>query len=241
MILVLEKKRKESAKEYVMRILVDNIVNVRLKPGDQLLERDFCELCGVSRTPFREALLELAQRHLVEIRPKIGTYVSYIDMDLVDQVRHMRSVLESELAKMACRMISREDFERLRANLVQWEACVKADRVEESLVLDKEFHRMLYEFCGRTYWYELAEGVAPHFDRTSTLKYQCRLATESVIQDHEELLCAIESRNEELAAKIACRHLNRYTENIGEIRDHFPDYFVSRTTFSADRKNKAGK
>lgn len=236
MILVLEKKRKESAKEYIMRILVDNIVNVRLKPGDQLLERDFCELCGVSRTPLREALLELAQRHLVEIRPKIGTYVSYIDMDLVDQVRHMRSVLESELARMACRMVSEEDLERLRANIVRWEACVEADETEESLILDKEFHGMLYEFCGRSYWYELAEGLAPHFDRTSTLKYQCRLATENVIQDHEELLHAIESRDEEKAAEIARRHLNRYTENIEEIREHFPDYFVPETTFLSGKE-----
>ena len=226
MILVLEKKRKESAKEYIMRILLDNIVNVRLKPGDQLLERDFCKLCGVSRTPFREALLELAQRHLVEIRSKIGTYVSYIDLDLVDEVRHMRSVLESELARMACRMIGKDDLKKLRENVARWKVCVETDQVEESLVLDKEFHGMIYQLCGRGYWHELAEGLAPHFDRTSTLKYLCRLATENVIQDHEELLDAIEDRDEEKASEIARRHLNRYTENIEEIREHFPDYFV---------------
>ena len=68
--------------------------------------------------------------------------------------------------------------------------------------------------------------MAPHFDRTSTLKYLCRLATENVIQDHEELLDAIEDRDEEKASEIARRHLNRYTENIEDIREHFPDYFV---------------
>lgn len=226
MILVLEKRRKESAKDYILRILVDNIVNVRLKPGDQLLERDFCELCGVSRTPFREALLELAQRHLVDIRPKIGTYVSYIDMELVDEFRHMRSILESELARMACRMIEEDDLNRLRENVVRWKKCVETDQVADSLILDKEFHRMIYQLCGRGYWFELTEGLAPHFDRTSTLKYQCRIETENVIQDHEELIDAIARKDEKRAGEIASRHLSRYIENIEEIREHFPDYFL---------------
>ena len=79
MLLITEKKEKESAKEYVMRELVDNIVNVRLEPGQQLMDQELCEQFHVSRTPFREAALELAQRRLIEIRPKIGTYVSFID------------------------------------------------------------------------------------------------------------------------------------------------------------------
>ena len=83
MITISERREHESAKSFVLRVLIDNIINTRLEPGEKLNEPELCEQLGVSRTPFREAELELAQRRLIEIRPKIGTYVSLIDAELV--------------------------------------------------------------------------------------------------------------------------------------------------------------
>ena len=88
MITISERREHESAKSFVLRVLIDNIINTRLEPGEKLNEPELCEQLGVSRTPFREAELELAQRRLIEIRPKIGTYVSLIDAELVEEVRH---------------------------------------------------------------------------------------------------------------------------------------------------------
>ena len=102
MITISERREHESAKSFVLRVLIDNIINTRLEPGEKLNEPELCEQLGVSRTPFREAELELAQRRLIEIRPKIGTYVSLIDAELVEEVRHLRAVLEAEIARMAC-------------------------------------------------------------------------------------------------------------------------------------------
>ena len=79
-----ERLHLESAKEYVLRALIDNVVNTELLPGEKLNEASLCEQLGVSRTPFREAELELARRRLIEIKPKIGTYVSLIDAALVE-------------------------------------------------------------------------------------------------------------------------------------------------------------
>ena len=72
----------ESAKSYVLRVLIDNIINTRLAPGEKLNEPELCEKLGVSRTPFREAELELAQRRLIEIRPKIGNYGESFEANL---------------------------------------------------------------------------------------------------------------------------------------------------------------
>ena len=93
MLTILERTERESAKDYVVRTLLYNIINAELRPGEQLLDQEMCEALKVSRTPFREAELVLAQRRLIDIRPKIGTYVSYIDIALVEEVRHLRSVL----------------------------------------------------------------------------------------------------------------------------------------------------
>ena len=108
---ILERQKQESAKDYVLRVLIHNIVNTELVPGERLIDQEICGQLGVSRTPFREAELELAQKKLIDIRPKIGTYVSYIDSGLVEEIRHLRSVLEAELAVMACDLLSKDDID----------------------------------------------------------------------------------------------------------------------------------
>ena len=65
------------------------------------------------QTPYREAVLALAERQLVHIRPKKGTYVSHIDLKLVEEVRHLRSIVETELAVMACDLLTEEDLAEL--------------------------------------------------------------------------------------------------------------------------------
>lgn len=235
MISILERKEKESAKDYVVRTLLHNIVNAELKPGEKLLDQEMCEALKVSRTPFREAELELAQRRLIDIRPKIGTYVSYIDVTLVEEVRHLRSVLEAELAVIACGMLGQKETDQLWENLAVWKLYIDRKQEDKIFLLDKQFHGMLYQMCSRNYWYELVESVAPHFDRTTVLSFRCK-PMEHILLDHEEIIRAIENRDRAQAAETARRHLTRYTENIDVIRREYPGYFKTdlQQPFAAD-------
>lgn len=218
------RKPQESARDYAARTLVENIVHTRLEPGQQLVEQTLCQAMAISRTPLREAMLDLANRQLIEIRPKIGSYVARIDPGIVEQVRHLRSVLESELAAMACRTCTREALDRLWENTAVWRMYIERKQEEKIFSLDKEFHRMMYELCGRMYWYRLVESAAPHFDRTTVLSFRCR-PMEHILEDHEALLRAVEARDEAAARAVAARHMERYRENIATIRKAYPDYF----------------
>ena len=94
--------------------------------------------------PFREAELELVQRRLIEIRPKIGTYVSLIDAELVEEVRHLRAVLEIDLAEMACQMLNNQQLDHLWENVALWQMYIQRAQEEKIFALDKGFHRLLY-------------------------------------------------------------------------------------------------
>lgn len=224
MITISERKEHESAKSFVLRVLIDNIVNTCLEPGEKLNEPELCGQLGVSRTPFREAELELAQRRLIEVRPKIGTYVSLIDAELVEEVRHLRAVLETELAGIACEKLTKPEMDRLWENIALWQMYI--DRAQEKKIfsLDKEFHKMLYLLCGCPYWYELVENLAPHFDRTTILSFRCRPAG-AILEDHINLLKAIEEKDAPTARAVAARHMQRYIENLATMRESFPHYF----------------
>ncbi|PDX57610.1 GntR family transcriptional regulator [Faecalibacterium langellae] len=219
-----ERRNGESAKNYVLRVLVDNIVNTCLEPGEKLNEPELCQQLGVSRMPFREAELELVQRRLIEIRPKIGTYVSLIDAELVEEVRHLRAVLEIDLAEMACQMLNNQQLDHLWENVALWQMYIQRAQEEKIFALDKGFHRLLYVQCGCPYWYDLVENLAPHFDRTTVLSFRCRPA-EAILDDHTSLLKAIEAKDAAAARTVAARHMQRYTENLATIRESFPQYF----------------
>lgn len=230
MITISERTIQESAKDYALRVLMDNIIHLRLIPGEKLPEQELCQRLGISRTPFREAELELAQRKLIDIRPKIGTYVSYIDTELVEEVRHLRSVLEGEIAVMACRMLTKRDVDRLWTTLALWKVYINRQQEDGILRLDKAFHGMLYQLCGRRHWLELVEHIAPSFDRATILSFRC-CPPQSTLQDHEQLVQAIQDRDEDRARQIARRHLYRYTEYISSIQSAFPDYFKDPAQF----------
>lgn len=226
MIIISERREHESAKDFVLRMLIDNIVNIHLEPGEKLNEPELCRQLGVSRTPFREAALELAQRRLIEIRPKIGTYVSKIDAELVEEVRHLRAVLETELAGMACESFTKLNLDCMRENVTLWQMYIERAQEEKIFMLDKEFHKMMYHVCGCPYWYDLVENLAPHFDRTTVLSFRCR-PIGAILEDHTGLLRAIEEKDIPAARSIASRHMQRYTENLTTLRESFPQYFKS--------------
>ncbi len=224
MITISERREHESAKSFVLRVLIDNIVNTCLEPGEKLNEPELCGQLGVSRTPFREAELELAQRRLIEVRPKIGTYVSLIDAELVEEVRHLRAVLETELAGIACEKLTKPELDLLWENVALWQMYIDRAQEKKIFLLDKEFHKMLYQLCGCPYWYELVENLAPHFDRTTILSFRCRPAG-AILGDHISLLKAIEAKDAPAARAVATRHMQRYIENLTTIQGSFSHYF----------------
>lgn len=224
---LLEQHEGESAKNYVTRVLRYNIVNINLEPGEKIMENDLCGQFKISRTPIREAILELSQKHLIDIYPKRGTYVAYIDPELVEEVRSLRCVLESELAKNACSILRPEDIDKLRENIAVWRYYMEKSNEKKILELDKKFHSMIYSMCHKNYWNELVESIAPQFDRTIVLSLRCR-PTSVILSDHEQLVDAMEEKDGEKAYEIARKHMRRYIENHSQMVEQYPQYFEMR-------------
>jgi len=61
-----ERLPRESSRDYALRIIKDNIISLRLEPGSQISENELATEMGLSRTPVREALIELAKVKIIE-------------------------------------------------------------------------------------------------------------------------------------------------------------------------------
>lgn len=71
----------------------------------------------LSRTPVREALIELNKVGLVEIQPERGSCIAKIDYELIGESRFMRLMLENAVLKLACESISQEYMDKLKEYL----------------------------------------------------------------------------------------------------------------------------
>ena len=129
-----EKLEKETCKEYVYRVLKDNIMSLELSPGEILSESDLSKKLNVSRTPIREVLIKLKAEKLIEVKPQAGTYVSQIDWNLIEEAIFIRYNLEKEALKEACENFSED-------TLIEMEKCLFAQKLVEQKGNDLlEFH-----------------------------------------------------------------------------------------------------
>lgn len=225
----------ENARTYAIRVLLHNILTLELVPGSAVSENELSALLNLSRTPVREALIELGRMGLVEIFPQRGSYISRIDYHLIEESRFMRLVLENAILTQACCGISPASMEALRKNLEASCLCLEQSggstvftdsNARKFLELDNQFHRLLFESVDRSWTYGVIHAQMIHFDRLRALSVKSN-DNMRLIRDHEDILYAIERQDEEMARMLMTRHLTRYQADQAKLREQYPGYFKS--------------
>ncbi|MFG6332176.1 MAG: GntR family transcriptional regulator [Lachnospiraceae bacterium] len=225
-----EKRPGENARMYAQRMILDNIINLELPPGSALSENELSLALRLSRTPVREALIEMGRLGLVEIIPQKGSFVTRIDYELIEESKFMRLSLENSVLRLICGQgISEESMERIRhcmaAQKTTAETCTDYGIMMQ---LDKEFHRLLFASVGKLRTHEFLQTQMVHFDRLRTLAYETlkKAKVDQMINDHENVLYALEKRDGELAEMVMTRHLTRHEIDKKELDNYCPDYFT---------------
>ena len=155
---VLDRLSAENARTYALRVLQYNIINLELVPGSTVSENELSAILNLSRTPVREALIELSKVGLVEIQPQRGSYIAKIDYELIEESRFMRLVLENAVLKLACEGISQEYMDKLKENLRMEDNILKKENAERLFELDNEFHKLLFHSVDKARTYSFSDG-----------------------------------------------------------------------------------
>lgn len=222
---ILDRNPYENARNYAVRVLLYNIINLKLAPGSAVSENELSAALSVSRTPVREALIELSRVHLVEILPQRGSYISKIDYELIEESRFVRLVIETAVLKLACQGIEQRYMDELKKNLDVQKQVHKAGDAEQFLKLDNEFHQLIFTSVGKNWSYKIVKDQMIHFDRLRSLSLQSFNA-EYLLRDHEDLVYAISRQDSEMAEMLIARHLMRHQMEKSELLERYPDYFV---------------
>lgn len=213
---LLDRQPSENARSYALRVLLHNIITLELAPGSAVSENELSQILKLSRTPVREALIELSKMGLVDIQPQRGSYIAKIDYELVEESRFMRLVLENAVLALVCEGISPEHEEMLRANMEEETRHLEAGDYTRLFELDTDFHRLLFTSVGKAQTYSIIHSQMVHFDRLRALSLKS-LKPDKIVEDHENILYAIGRRDSELAEMLMTRHLTRHRVEKSEL------------------------
>lgn len=219
-----ERLPRESGRDYALRNIKENIINLELVPGSQISENELAAEMGLSRTPVREALIELSKVEIIETHPQRKSTVSLIDYDLVEESRFMRDLLECAVAELVCEMASPVDIERLNANIRLQSFYLDGTYTNELMALDNQFHGMLFEIAKKSRVFQMIQNISIHFDRVRRMALSS-VKDLKVVQDHQDLVEFIRQKDARGARALMEVHLNRYRIDAAEIRRTYPQYF----------------
>lgn len=220
-----ERRYAETARDYARRVLKDNIVSMKLEPGAMVSENELAAQMGLSRTPVREALMDLAKCRVVDVMPQRGSRIALIDYALVDEARFARAVLEVALLDQVCERATAADISQLRQN-VRLQMMAQEPGMEESLSmmeLDDAFHEMLFRIARKENIYSMLGSMTIHFDRVRSLALNV-VRDSKIIADHQEVCEAIAAHDVERAKAVMTEHLTRVKVDEEAIRQAYPQY-----------------
>ena len=121
----MEEKNYKSRGEMVGETLKQEILDLRLKPGQMISENDVCDRFGVSRTPVREALRLLQEQGFVETVPYRGTYVTLLSLDNIKQMIYMRVAVETMVLRDFIAVQSPMVMEDIRHQIAKQQALIQ--------------------------------------------------------------------------------------------------------------------
>ena len=148
----------EPLAELIIRELTEDISLGKLPAGERLDEVGLAKRFGVSRTPVREALRELAASGLIDNRERRGFVVSEVSVEELAEMFEAMSEVEALCAKLAAHRMT--PFERIRLKEIH-EKCRKTaaeGNAEAYIRLNEEFHEVIYDVTHNRFIVELARN-----------------------------------------------------------------------------------
>ena len=191
--------------------LREAILSGEFEPGERLRTASLAKRFGSSRTPVREALVQLEGEGLVDIEPRRGALVrSFASADLID-LYEIRALLEPAAAARAALRIQDEALDRMRAlvALSDGRGGLARSAIDDQIAWNEEFHALVIEAAGSPRLSAALRATAgiPRSFRTAFWRDEAHRAFSQTC--HRELVSALVARSSERAEAVMRMHILR--------------------------------
>lgn len=211
--MILEKDNA-SLRIRVFHALENAILEGEYEDGDSLNEIKISHELGVSRTPVREALMQLELEGLVKNIPNKGAVVIGISEKDIEDIYAIRIRIEAYAARLCAENIS-EDEEKAMEKIVDLQEfyLFKKD-LEQIWKLDGDFHRIMYEASGSRTLKATLWNFHNNIKRARDVSIKIHGRAEKSVGEHRKILQAIRAHDGDLAEKLTAEHIENAKNNL---------------------------
>ncbi|GAB4384677.1 GntR family transcriptional regulator [Albidovulum sp.] len=213
----------------IFEYLREEILTLRLRPGDKISEADIAARFGVSRQPVRDAFSRLANLDLLLIRPQRATEVKRFSMTEITKSRFVRAAIEKEVLRLAAERCDADGAARLDATLAEQDRAVRERDVEGFGVLDITFHATLCEIARADFVVDVIMTEKAKVDRLCMLGLSKEDRMPELVADHRAIAEAVKAHDAERAVEAGMLHLSRLDRTIESISANCAHYFEPAT------------
>ncbi|WP_342362558.1 GntR family transcriptional regulator [Terrarubrum flagellatum] len=202
-----------------------DIVTLRLRPGERLSENELALRFRTSRAPVREALIRLGEEGLIDVRPQRGSFVSRISLAAMERARFVREALELAAVRKAAQS-GLPPALAMRARDAIAEQKRAADDPEHFTRADDAFHAALADASGVSQLWSVIEREKAQFDRIRFLSVPNATPAKVLIDQHMAILTAVEYQDPESAERAMRRHMSEVLKIAQTLAEAHPDLIV---------------
>lgn len=140
--------KRGSLKDDVYGFIAARIDSGDLAAGDRVSEQAICDAMGVSRTPVREALIQLASDGYLDNQPRRGFRVRGFDRENALEVFEIMGPLDGQAAFLACPLLDEHMHSQLRFLVGAMDLAIESGLMRKYDDLQREFHATYVSRCG---------------------------------------------------------------------------------------------
>jgi DNA-binding GntR family transcriptional regulator len=208
---------KEKHSDQLREAIEEEIAVGRLAPGSRIDEKELGERFGVSKTPIREALIQLASSGLIEIRRRKGATVAVVEPRRLYEMFDVMAELEATCARRAARRMTPEHQRALTAALQACKAAAGAGDPDAYFHVNEDFHCAIYVASQNQFLAEQALALHRRLRPYRRLQLRVRERMANSLAEHEAIVAAIVAGNAELAAERIRGHVTIQGERFGDL------------------------
>lgn len=200
-------KSARSLTEQAYASLRGKIINCEMPPGMDISEQELSEHLQMSKTPVREALMRLCLEGLVESFPRRGYRIKPVTLKAINDLFHVRAVLEGDAAALAVRNFSEADFQQLEQLADASYRLDEGKSREEFVDANREFHLAISRATGNPRLHALIVSHLEEGERFFHLGAQARDVNSETNREHHDLLAVLREGDPEKARKVMSEHI----------------------------------
>ncbi len=193
--------------EQLRERIEEQVVTGVYRPGMRLDETELAASFGVSRTPIREALIQLASAGVIEMRPRRGAVVATIAPERLQEMFEVMAELEAMCARRAAGTITEDERDALTAAHRACRDALKEADADVYYRVNEAFHQILYAASHNSFLAEQSLSLQRRLRPFRRLQLRVPGRMESSFSEHGQVLAAILAGEAERAATCLRAHV----------------------------------